>query len=76
MAVFNTINDSGLLFGPTCIKLSGPICDYLLYSVHSIFCQRSFKFHGASLWNELPKYLKDIQYVKKFKELLKLHLLS
>jgi len=47
-----------------------------LYSVHSIFGQWSFKFHGASLWNELPKYLNDIQSVKKFKELLKLHLLS
>jgi len=45
-----------------------------LYSVHSNFGQRSFKFHGASLWYELPKYLKDIQSVKKFQELLKLHL--
>jgi len=35
-----------------------------------------FKFHGASLWNEFPKYVKDIQSDKKFKELLKLHLLS
>jgi len=46
-----------------------------LYSVHSTFGQ-SFKFHGASLWNELPKYFKDIQSVKKFKKLLKLRLLS
>jgi len=47
-----------------------------LYSVHSTFVQRSFKFHGASQWNELPNYVKDIQSVKKFKELLKLHILS
>ena len=47
-----------------------------VHGVHSTFGQRSFKFHGASLWNELPKYLKDIQSVKKFKELLKLHLSS
>ena len=38
-----------------------------LYSVHSIFGQMSFKFHGASLWNELPKYLKDIQSVKNLR---------
>jgi len=29
---------------------------FILYSVHSTFGQRSFKFHGASLWNELPNY--------------------
>jgi len=50
--------------------------NFHLYSVHSTFVQRSFKFHGASLWNELPKYLKGIQSVKKFKELLIFHLLS
>jgi len=33
-------------------------------------------YKDASLWNELPKYLKDIQSVKKFKELLKLHFLK
>jgi len=39
--------------------------DLHLYCVNSTFGQRSFKFHGASLWNEIPKYLKDIQSVKK-----------
>jgi len=46
------------------------------YSVYSTFGQRSFKFQGASLWNELAKSIKDIKSLRKFKEALKLHLLN
>ena len=35
-----------------------------------------FKFQGASLWNELPKSIKDIKFLTKFKQALKLHLLN
>jgi len=47
-----------------------------MYSVNSTFGQRSFKFQGASLWNELPESIKDIKSLRKFKEALKLHLLN
>jgi len=30
----------------------------------------------ASLWNDLPKSIKDIKSLRKFKEALKLHLLN
>ena len=47
-----------------------------MYRVNSTFGQRSFKFQGASLWNELPKSIKDIKSLRKFKEALKLQLLN
>jgi len=47
-----------------------------MYSVNSTFGQRSFKFQGASLWNELPKSIKNMKSLRKFKEALKLHLLN
>ena len=47
-----------------------------MFSVNSTFGQRSFKFQGASLWNDLPKSIKDIKSLRKFKEALKLHLLN
>jgi len=47
-----------------------------MYSVNSTFGQRSFKFQGALLRNELPKSIKDIKSLRKFKEALKLHLLN
>jgi len=35
-----------------------------MYSANSTFGQRSFKFQGASLWNEFPKSIKDIKSLK------------
>ena len=55
--------------------VSYSVLQLCMYSVNSTFGQRSFKFQGASLWNELPKSIKDIKSLKKF-EALKLHLLN
>ncbi len=33
--------------------------------------QKSLKFTGVQIWNQLPKHLKDVPFFNKFKKLLK-----
>lgn len=52
------------------------ISDRKSTDLRSFFCkkkitQKSLKFTGVQIWNQLPKHLKDVPFLNKFKKLLK-----
>lgn len=50
--------------------------DLYMLSVNTTFGQRCVKFKGASLWNDLPPFIKNITSINKFKTTTKSYLLT
>jgi len=47
-----------------------------MLSVNTTFGHRCVKFKGASLWNDLPSFIKNITSINKFKTTTKSYLLT
>ena len=56
--------------------IQGKKANLHLHSVNTTYGQRSVKYKAASLWNDLPQSVKDVVYINKFKQSVKLYLFN
>lgn len=76
LAPFYLINDVVMNFDVNGFNTRSHPMNVYIPQVSSQLAKRAFKYIGASLWNDLPSFLKDTTDINNFKRKLRQHILT